>query len=202
MATPGPATLSVTAIGRVKAGQAVLRRGARAGDRIYVSGTIGDAALGVLAAKGADLGIAAAERDFLVDRFRLPRPRLDLGARLAGIASAMMDISDGLVADLGHLCDVSGVAAVIEAGRVPLSAAAKAALAHDPARLQTILGGGDDYELLFTAAPDADAALLELARELGVAVTAIGRIEPGRDVTVLDGEGGEIVVAVAGYEHF
>ena len=121
VATPGPATLSVTAIGRIAAGRAVLRRGARTGDRIYVSGTVGDAALGVLAAKGRDLGLAPADRDFLVGRFRLPQPRLNLGARLVGLASSMMDISDGLVADLGHLSKVSGVAAIIEAERLPLS---------------------------------------------------------------------------------
>ena len=92
----------------------------------------------------------------------------------------MMDISDGLVADLGHFCDVSGVAAVIEAARVPLSPAAQAALAREPALLQSVLGGGDDYELLFTAAPEAEPRLQQLARETGVAVTPIGRIEAGQ----------------------
>jgi thiamine-monophosphate kinase len=114
----------------------------------------------------------------------------------------MMDISDGLVADLGHLCDVSGVAAVIESPRVPLSLAAQAVLAREPALLQTVLGGGDDYELLFTAPPDAAARLQEVSRAAGVAVTAIGRIEAGRGVTVRDGAGNEIPVAVRGYEHF
>jgi thiamine-monophosphate kinase len=202
VATPGPATLSVTAIGRIAAGRAVLRRGARAGDKVYVSGTIGDAALGVLAAKGQDLGVAPSEREFLVDRFRLPRPRLNLGARLVGLASAMMDISDGLVADLGHLSKVSGVAAIVEAALLPLSVAAQSALAHDPARLQTMLGGGDDYELLFTAAADADVRLRALSRELGLAITGIGHIEAGQGVRVLDAAGSEIAVAVGGYEHF
>ena len=178
VATPGPVTLSLTAIGRVKAGTAVLRRGARAGELVFVSGNIGDAALGVLAAKGQDLGVGPVDHAFLVYRYRLPQPRLNLGARLAGVASAMMDISDGLVADLGHLCDVSGVAAVIEAARVPLSLAAQAALAQEPARLQ------------------------QISREAGVAVTAIGRIEAGRGVTVRDAAGAEIAVAVKGYEHF
>jgi len=202
VSTPGPATLSVAAIGVVAAGRAVLRSGARAGDLVYVSGTIGDAALGVLAAKGRELGIEAAEREFLVDRFRLPRPRLNLGARLVGIASAMMDISDGLVADLGHLCDASGLAAVIEAACVPLSEAARAALARDTALLASILGGGDDYELLFTAPASAEAALQGVARETGVAVTPIGRVEAGSGVRVLDPAGREIALAVKGYEHF
>ncbi len=200
--TPGPTTLSVAAIGTVAAGRAVLRSGARAGDIVHVSGTIGDAALGVLAAKGQELGIGAAEKAFLVDRFRLPQPRLNLGARLAGLASAMMDISDGLAADFGHLCAASGLGGVIEAARVPLSPATQAALARDPARLATVLGGGDDYELLFTAPAGATPALAAIARETGVAVTAIGRVEHGTGVRVLDQAGREIALAVKGYEHF
>jgi thiamine-monophosphate kinase len=200
--TPGPATLSVTAIGIVAAGRAVLRSGANSGELIYVSGTLGDAALGVLAAKGQDLGVGAAERAFLIDRYRLPQPRLNLGARLAGIASAMMDISDGLVADLGHLCDASALAGVVEAARVPLSPATQAALARDPARLASVLGGGDDYELLFAAPAAAAPSLAAIARETGVRVTPIGRLEAGSGVRVLDRAGHEIALAVKGYEHF
>lgn len=202
VATPGPVTLSVAAVGRIAAGRAVLRRGARSGDHVYVSGTLGDAAIGVIAAKGGDLGIAPAERDFLIDRFRLPQPRVVLGPRLIGIATAMMDISDGLVADLGHICTVSGVAALVEAARLPLSQAARAALARDPGRLALVLGGGDDYELLFTAPATAEARFAALASELGVPITAIGRIEAGQGVRVVDRNGNEITVKVAGYEHF
>jgi len=202
VATPGPVTLSVAAIGRIAAGRAVLRRGARAGDRIFVSGTLGDAALGVIAAKGGDLGIAPAERDFLIDRFRLPQPRVALGPRLVGLATAMMDISDGLVADLGHICGVSAVAGLVEAERLPLSPAARAALARDPDRLASVLGGGDDYELLFTAPAAAEAQFLTFARETGVPITAIGRIEAGQGVRVTDKDGRDIAVKVAGYEHF
>ena len=202
VATPGPATLSVAAIGRIAAGRAILRSGARTGHRLYVSGTLGDAALGVIAAKGTDLGIAASDRDFLIDRFRLPQPRLNLGARLVGIASGMMDISDGLVADLGHMAKASGVAGVIETARLPLSTAAAAALARDPARVQCALGGGDDYELLFSAPVEADAMLGSLARELALPITPIGRIEAGRGVRVLDPAGHELRVESAGYKHF
>jgi thiamine-monophosphate kinase len=202
VATPGPATLSVAAIGRVASGRAVLRSGAKPGDRVYVSGTLGDAALGVLAAKGVDLGVAALDRDFLIDRYRLPQPRLNLGARLVGIASAMMDISDGLVADLGHMTQVSSVAAVIETARLPLSTAASAAIARDPKRLQSVLGGGDDYELLFSSPSDADGALMLLSRELGLSIASIGRIETGQGVRVLDGDGREMKIDSAGYEHF
>jgi len=200
VATPGATTLSVAAIGRVAAGRAVLRRGARPGDRIYVSGTLGDAALGLKAAAGGLAGIDAAARAFLIDRYRLPQPRLALGLALVGTARAMIDISDGLVADLGHICEVSGVGAVVEVALLPLSHAAKASLAGEPALLASVLGGGDDYELLFTA--PAAAALAELAERLGVAVTAIGRIEAGQGVRVLDPEGHPVAVPVAGYQHF
>src|SRR5690349_11979564 len=130
-ATDGPATLSVTALGRVASGRAVLRSGARAGDSIYVSGTLGDAALGLQALRGELPGIAAEARDFLAGRYRLPQPRLALGQRLVGVAHAMMDISDGLVADLGHIVEASGVGAVIEAALLPLSPAARSVIAAD-----------------------------------------------------------------------
>jgi thiamine-monophosphate kinase len=195
-------TLSVAAVGRIAAGRAVLRRGARPGDRVYVSGTLGDAALGVIAAKGGDLGVTPQERAFLIDRFRLPQPRVAVGPRLVGVATAMMDVSDGLVADLGHICSVSGVAAVIEAERLPLSPAARAALACDPARLDLVLGGGDDYELLFTADPSAESRLTELSCALQVPLTPIGSIETGHGVRVIGGDGRELTVKVRGYEHF
>jgi thiamine-monophosphate kinase len=199
--TPGPATLSVTAIGRVAKGKAVLRSGAKQGDRIFVSGTIGDAALGLAAAKGELPGLAAADRSSLFDRYRLPRPRLALGQKLVGIASAMIDISDGLVADLGHLCAASRAAASIRVSAVPLSPSAHNALAAGKG-IADILGGGDDYELLFTAAADLAYRVETAARETGVAITGIGTIEAGEGVRVLDDEGNEVPVARAGYSHF
>jgi len=201
-ATTGPTTLSVTALGRVAAGRAVLRSGAHPGDLVYVSGTLGDAALGLQALRGELPGIAADARAFLADRYRLPQPRLALGQRLVGIAHAMMDISDGLVADLGHIADASAVGAVIEAARLPLSPAARTVIAADPMRLAAALGGGDDYELLFTADAEAGAALAALGQELGIALSMIGRIEAGRGVEVVDDKGAELVVPVAGYRHF
>jgi len=201
-ATDGPATLSVTALGRVPAGRAVLRSGAQSGDDVYVSGTLGDAALGLQALRGELAGVAAAARDFLAGRYRLPQPRLALGQRLVGIAHAMMDISDGLVADLGHIAEASSVGAVIEAALLPLSPAARAIIAADPLRLSAALSGGDDYELLFTAGTEADAALAALAGELALPLTRIGRIEAGRGVEVLDDRGEPLAVPVAGYRHF
>jgi thiamine-monophosphate kinase len=191
--TKGPATLSAAAIGRVRTGKALLRGGARAGDMLYMSGTLGDAALGLAVLKGGLKKLSARHRTHLVSRYRLPQPRLDLGRKLIGTASAAMDISDGLVADLGHLCDASGVAATVETARLPLSDAARAALKADPSLLQTILTGGDDYEILFTA---ARRALPQLP------VAAIGRIEAGRGVTVLDGAGRPMTLKRGGYRHF
>lgn len=200
--TTGAATLSVTAIGRVAAGKALLRGGARPGDRLYMSGTLGDAALGLkilqqkIGAPAKEGGQTGAGERFLIGRYRLPQPRLDLGRHLIGRASAAMDISDGLVADLEHLCAASHVGAVVETERLPLSRAARAALTAKPALLQTILAGGDDYEILFTAPPSAGRALAKLP------VAEIGRIEQGRGVVVLGPSGKPIDLARRGYTHF
>jgi thiamine-monophosphate kinase len=202
VATPGPATLSLTAIGSVASGQAIRRGGARPGDGIYVSGTIGDAALGLRVLRGDLAGLGAAERSFLAERYRLPRPRLTLGARLAGIAHAMLDISDGLVGDIGHLCEVSGVAAVIDADRVPLSAAARRALDGDETLRTLVLAGGDDYELVFAAPRERDTEIAALAQTLALPITLIGRFETGEGLRVLDGTGRDIDLVSWGYRHF
>jgi thiamine-monophosphate kinase len=190
--TKGTATLSVTAIGRIAKGTAPLRGGARPGDAIYMTGTLGDAALGLSVAKGGLKNRSAAHRRFLLDRYRLPQPRLDLGRKIARVATAAMDISDGLVADLGHICEVSGVAAIVETARLPLSQAARVALKADPRLLEIILTGGDDYEILFTAR----------AVPGRLPVTQIGRIEKGQGVTVLDGDGKKLRFKQSGYRHF
>jgi thiamine-monophosphate kinase len=192
--TPGPVTVSLTILGTA---HAVLRRsGARAGDDIWVSGTIGDAALGLLALRGE---VADAD-GFLVDRYRLPQPRLELGRRLVGIAHAGMDISDGLVQDLGHLCRAAGLGAVVEASLVPASAAARAAGSEHLAQRLT---GGDDYELLFAAAPGAASAVATAASASGTPVMRIGHFRDlPAHVTVLDDEGGDIALARGGWSHF
>jgi thiamine-monophosphate kinase len=202
VATSGPIALSLMAIGSVPEGAAIRRGGALAGDVVFVSGSIGDAALGLSMLTG---GLAPADAEggaYLADRYRLPRPRVALGGRLLGLAHAMIDVSDGLVADLGHVCEVSGLAAIIEAERVPLSAPAARVLAAEPARLPQILAGGDDYELLFTAAPDNATAVAAVAAALALPITAIGRIETGAGVRVLDAAGREISLAVQGFQHF
>jgi thiamine-monophosphate kinase len=194
VATPGPTTLSVTAIGVVPQGKALRRSGARIGDKLVVTGTIGDGALGLKVLRGSLLDLDAAQRETLADRYHLPQPRLKLGASLIGGAHAAMDVSDGLVADAGHIADASHCGVVIRADRVPLSAAAQEALAGDLDLLPTILTGGDDYELLFTAP--------SLRSEWSGQVTEIGEIVAGEGVRVLDRDGAEIVLASRGFQHF
>jgi thiamine-monophosphate kinase len=202
VATPGPATFSLTALGVVAAGQAIRRAGARAGDGVYVTGTIGDAAIGLGVLRGKSSGLSDASRAFLADRYHLPRPRLAVGARLAGIAHAMLDVSDGLIADLGHLCDISKVGAVVEAELVPLSAAAREALAGDAGVLALILAGGDDYELVFAAPREREPALQAIAAATGVPIARIGEVASGEGVRVVDRGGRDVSLASRGYRHF
>jgi thiamine-monophosphate kinase len=139
----------------------------------------------------------------LARRYRLPEPRLALGQAIAGIASAGMDVSDGLVQDLGHLCRAAGCGAVIEAASVPLSDAARGLVTGNAALVASVLTGGDDYELLFAAAPDSAGALRAAAQRAGTPVTRIGRMVEGPPaVRVLDGDGVPIVLAREGWSHF
>jgi thiamine-monophosphate kinase len=202
--TPGPLTLSLTAVGLAPEGRAPLLRGAaQAGDGIYVTGTIGDAHLGLAVQQGEFAGLPPVHRAALIERYRLPQPRVAFGQALAAVAGvhAAADVSDGLVADLGHICAASGLGARLQADRLPLSAAARAVLAMADVRAR-LLSGGDDYEIVFTAAPEAESALRVLAREQGLELTAIGRIESGAGVTVLDAAGEVISLLQQGYRHF
>jgi thiamine-monophosphate kinase len=202
VATPGPAVLSLTAIGEVAAGKEIRRSAARPGDHVWVSGTIGDAFLGLAALRGGYPELAGEERAVLISRFQLPEPRVELGPRLASIVHAMLDVSDGLVADLGHICDASGVGARVALAELPLSPAAKQIATATPGVPLRLATAGDDYELLFTAPPEATETILRLAAELRLPLTAIGEIEPGAAVRLLDAEGKVVPVAAAGYRHF
>lgn len=202
-ATPGPLTISITAFGR--AARFVPRSGARPGDLILVSGTIGDAALGLGAARGepfaARLGEAA--RAHLLERYRLPRPRLALSGALRDHASAAMDVSDGLAGDLAKLLRASGTSARLEIGRVPLSNAAREAIALDPALLERAVTGGDDYEICCCAPPESAPALEHAARAAGVAMTAIGEVVAGREAPAfLDPDGTQRRFEKPSFSHF
>lgn len=197
VSTTGPLTLSLTAVGEVPTGAALLRGGAEPGDDLWVSGTLGDAALGLKVLQGA-LELAKPARAFLIERYRLPEPRLALGEALRGIASAAIDISDGLVADLGHILEVSHVGAELQADALPLSAAAR----EVPGAREAALSGGDDYELLFTAAPERKAEIVALARRLGIPLTRIGAIRPGADLSIRDASGQAVEPPSKGWQHF
>ena len=192
--TPGPIALSLTIIGHVAPGTIVRRDGAQPGDGIWVTGTIGDGALGLAVANGK----LTDPTGHLHRRYLLPRPRV--GLQIAGVASAGMDVSDGLVQDLGHLCRASNLAADIEATLVPLSDAARQA---GSVWLPTILTGGDDYELLLAVPPDREAALHDAAREAGIPVTRIGSFRAGAPGVMVRGPDGEpLSLPKGGWSHF
>jgi thiamine-monophosphate kinase len=192
-ATDGPLSISITMLGAVPRGQAPLRSGARPGDRVFVTGTIGDALLGLAVHRGAYAPAPVEDRAFLVDRYDLPQPRLQEGRALLGIAKASADISDGLVADFDHIADASVVGIEIDAVRVPLSPAARRAVAADAVWLPRLLTAGDDYEIAFTATADPP---------LAANATEIGRVVAGQGVVVRDASGRPIAFDKIGYTHF
>jgi thiamine-monophosphate kinase len=207
VSTPGPLMISITAFGRVPAGRMVHRLGARPGDRVVVSGTIGDATLGLDILKGgavaAGLAGDAAARDLLVGRYRVPQPRSALAKAVRDHASAAMDVSDGLAGDLAKLCAASGVSAVIDAPGIPLSAPAAGLLARGTVGIGALVSGGDDYEVLCTVPENRYDAFAQAARQAGVAVTAIGSIIAGASAPAfLDGQGREIPLPRLSYSHF
>lgn len=197
--TPGPISISITAFGAVPTGTMVKRSGAKAGDHVFVSGTIGDAALGLRVRKG-ELHDASGH---LVARYRLPQPRNVLAEAVRAHASAAMDVSDGLAADLAKLCRASGVSADIEIARVPLSPAAARTHAAEPALIEPILTGGEDYEVLCTVDPAAAEQFQAAAAKAGVPVTHIGRIVAGNvPPRFLGAAGRPLDFASPGYSHF
>lgn len=201
VSTPGPAVFTLTAFGEVDQGMAVRRAGARAGDLIFVSGTIGDGAVGLRVLQKQIEGLNASDSAFLIDRYRSPQPRSALGCRLPRLAHAAADVSDGLVADLGNIALASGVQATIRAMKVPLSGAVRYAVDSLPALLETVLTGGDDYELVFCAAESDGPAIEALSREIGLPITEIGKIEAGDGVRVLDDDGVSIILSRPGFSH-
>lgn len=197
-ATDGPLMIAITAMGRLPSGTMIRRAGARPGDHVFVSGTIGDAGAG-LAVLQASAQVSAEEAATLVGRYWHPTPRLALGQALRGIASASLDVSDGLVADLGHIAEQSGVRIVLDAERVPLSSSLRAAWPGEAGVLRAITAG-DDYEVAFTA-PSLEA-VQATAGACGVPVTRIGVVDAGEGVAVLGQNGREVAISCGGYTHF
>ena len=205
--TPGPVTISIFAFGSVPHGKMIKRSGAKPGDRILVTGTIGDAALGLAVRNQPDLAqswrLDAASSNHLAARYLLPQPRLRLIEALQAHASAAMDVSDGLVGDLGKLCHVSGVSAEVSASNVPLSPAGHQAVASNLRLMEIILAGGDDYEIVFTMNPDDVPTFRARAAMADVVVTDIGIIVAGQDEPrFIDAAGGTMSLSRKSFSHF
>jgi thiamine-monophosphate kinase len=200
--TPGPITVSIAMFGSVPEGTMVRRAGAQAGDRVFVSGTIGDAALGLVLRKGAPWTLSDAQRQHLLSRYLLPQPRNALAEAVRAHASAAMDVSDGLAGDFAKLCRASKVAAEIEVARVPLSEAAKAVLAAEPALLETALTGGDDFEIVCTVPAGKAASFRAAAQAAKVAVTEIGEIKAGEGARFVGAAGQALAFKRASFSHF
>ena len=206
VSTPGPLMISITAFGRVPSGKMVHRSGAKPGDRVLVSGTIGDAALGLELLKGGKVDTALSDaraRNLLIARYRVPQPRTALAEVVREHASAAMDVSDGLAGDLTKLCGVSAVSAVIDLESIPLSDAARDLVSRGIVGIETLIAGGDDYEILCTVAEDRVDAFVQAAQRAGVAVSSIGMVVAGTAAPkFLDGQGGEIALKRRSYSHF
>jgi len=201
-ATTGPLTLSVTAFGTVPSGRMVRRKGARPRDAVFVSGSIGDAGAGLAVLKGEGVGLSDFDRSALISRYQLPEPRVALGRALLGLASSALDVSDGLLADLDHIANVSGVRIAVDAVKIPVSSATRALWGHGQETVLRAATAGDDYEIAFTAAASARTRIAELSRTSGVAITEIGRVEAGGGAHLLDERGKPIAVPRAGFTHF
>jgi thiamine-monophosphate kinase len=200
-------TISITAFGRVPQGKMARRSGAGPGDCIMVTGTIGDAALGLDILKSGAVAKALAGdlkgSEMLVARYRIPQPRNALAQAVREHATGAMDVSDGLAGDLAKFCAASGVSAVIDTPSIPLSAAAASLLSRGAVGIETLIAGGDDYEILCTVPEAKVEAFAEAARQACVAVTAIGTIMAGEGPPrFLDNEGREIALTRLSYSHF
>ncbi|MGE0034141.1 MAG: thiamine-phosphate kinase [Xanthobacteraceae bacterium] len=205
--TPGPITISIAAFGAVPHGKMVLRSTAKPGEKVLTTGTIGDAALGLLLRKhpvrAKRWGLAPRAARHLAERYLLPQPRNAIASALRAHASAAMDVSDGLVGDLSKLCRASGVSAEIDVARVPLSPAARKAIEAEPGLIETVLTGGDDYEVLHTMPARRVVAFRKAAATAGVAVTEIGTVVRGNAVPrFIDRHGKTLAFARPSFSHF
>jgi thiamine-monophosphate kinase len=201
--TRGPLNLCVTVLGEVPTGQALRRSCARPGDEVYVSGRLGDAALAVAHHRGRT-ALARDELERCEAALSRPTPRVALGERLRGLGTSAIDLSDGLVGDLGHVVKASRVRATIELGALPRSRAVDRRLggAERALALECLLAGGDDYELCFTAPAGAASKVQAVSADIGIALTRVGAIASGSGLVILDEEGGAIEAAPRAFDHF
>ncbi|MGQ0741569.1 MAG: thiamine-phosphate kinase [Alphaproteobacteria bacterium] len=200
--TPGPLVISITAVGEIEQGMMVRREGARAGDLVFVSGTVGDGGAGLEILKGENAKLDLSQREFVISRYRTPEPRVALGRKLVGLASAGLDVSDGLIADLGHIAEWSRVRIAVMASEIPISDACRALWGGSSQAIMRAATAGDDYELAFAIPPVRRAELESAASETGVGVTEIGRVEAGEGVVLLGPTGAPILLGRGGFTHF
>jgi thiamine-monophosphate kinase len=203
---PGPTAITITAIGTLPTGTMVRRATARPGHHILVTGTLGDSALGLKVRRGdadaRDWQLVEANRRYLVGRYLRPQPPIAAVELIRQHACCAMDISDGLLKDLGRMCQVSGIGAHIDVARLPLSRPAAQVLAADPGALSSILAGGDDYEVLLTVPAETVPAIIADGAALGVGLTAIGICLPDGAVTCARPDGALVTLDTLGYDHF
>jgi thiamine-monophosphate kinase len=200
--TPGPITIAIAMFGSLPEGTMVRRAGAKPGDRVFVSGTIGDASLGLGLRKGAGWKLTQAQRQHLASRYLLPQPRNALAEAVRAHASAAMDVSDGLAGDLSKLCRASKVAADIDVARVPLSDAAQAVVANDAGAIETVITGGDDYEIVCAVPAAKVEAFRAAAQAANVAVSEIGEIVAGEGARFIAAGGKALAFKRASFSHF
>lgn len=204
--TPGPFTLTITAIGAIPSGRTVRRSGAREGDIVAVTGTIGDAGLGLRLRQAPErreaLGLTTAEADVLKERFERPRPRLAVAEIVRTFANAAADVSDGLSKDLGHIVSASRCGATVDLAKVPLCDAAQRLSDQGRVSRTDLVASGEDYEVVFTMAPGRWRDMQRMAEDHGVAVSAIGRIVAPAGVVWRDEHGDEITLPTDGWDHF
>lgn len=199
VSTSGPVTISITAIGQTDKGKSLSRSGAEVGDNIYVSGSLGDGAGGLLVLRN---NLDSKKYSHLVSRYHLPEPRLKLGKCLTGLATSAMDISDGLMGDISHICENSAVGAKLFFKKIPISSSLSNLLETKEGYSHLVWSGGDDYELLFTAAQKDSKIIADLSQELGIKLTNIGEITAGNIAVLLNDDGSIINTDKSGYRHF
>jgi thiamine-monophosphate kinase len=195
---PHDMTFSITAFGLVPQGRCLTRSGAQAGDAIYITGTIGDGAVGLAAVQNKIADIDG----YLARRYYLPEPRVSVGEQLHDVAHAALDVSDGLVADLQHMAVASGVLIGVTAADIPLSGAVRQLLEDDKVSMETIVTGGDDYELVFAAPPGLEQFIAQICKETGVDINCIGYCADGEGVEFVRPDGQVMDFARTGYNHF
>jgi len=199
--TSGPIALTMTAFGDVISGEALRRSGAVIGDVVYVSGTVGDGAIGLSVATGYLDNLSTRDKHYLRQRYRKPEPRVTLGQKLTEVAHSAVDLSDGFVADLSHIAECSDVLIEIEVEKIPLSDAVRAAISEGVVSMDCILTGGDDYELAVSVPESAKSTMSSLSKSLNLQLTEIGRVCQGLGVCILDKSGTDITPVKKGYVH-